>query len=181
MKRVLLTGASGDIGGRLRKLLKPVYPELRLSDIKVPPDLAPDEPFVAADLSNLDQVEKAAAGMDGIVDLGGFSVEGPWETILQSKISAAELSRPRIARVLSGSSLPRPISGRLLSSHTIASARNPCAPGLAVRRQQGVRRGMVPSTPTSTVCECCACRIGNFGDEPIDKRRLSIWLKPEDS
>ena len=39
MKRVLLTGAAGDIGGRLRKLLKPVYPELRLSDIKKPADL----------------------------------------------------------------------------------------------------------------------------------------------
>jgi uronate dehydrogenase len=23
-------------------------------------------------------------------------------------------------------------------------------------------------------------RIGNFGDEPVDRRRLSIWLKPED-
>ena len=23
-------------------------------------------------------------------------------------------------------------------------------------------------------------RIGNFGDKPIDQRRLSIWLKPED-
>ena len=23
-------------------------------------------------------------------------------------------------------------------------------------------------------------RIGNFGDAPIDERRLSIWLKPED-
>ena len=42
MKRVLLTGAAGDIGGRLRKLLKPVYPELRLSDIKKPADLGPD-------------------------------------------------------------------------------------------------------------------------------------------
>ena len=33
-KLVLLTGAAGDVGGRLRKLLKPVYPGLRLSDIK---------------------------------------------------------------------------------------------------------------------------------------------------
>src|SRR3989442_62801 len=23
-------------------------------------------------------------------------------------------------------------------------------------------------------------RIGNFGDAPVDERRLSIWLKPED-
>ena len=34
MARILLTGAAGDIGTRLRKILKPVYPKLRLSDIK---------------------------------------------------------------------------------------------------------------------------------------------------
>ena len=39
MKRVLLTGASGDIGTRMRKLLKPIYPELILSDLKAPADL----------------------------------------------------------------------------------------------------------------------------------------------
>ena len=29
------------------------------------------------------QVEKIVAGVDGIVHLGGYSIEGPWETILQ--------------------------------------------------------------------------------------------------
>src|SRR5262245_7402192 len=86
MKRVLLTGAAGDIGGRLRKLLKPIYPDLRLSDIKKPADLAGDEPFVAADLARMDEVEKIVDGIDGVIHLGGFSVEGPWETILQSNI-----------------------------------------------------------------------------------------------
>ena len=43
MKRVLLTGAAGDVGGRLRRLLKPVYAELRLSDLKPPADLAADD------------------------------------------------------------------------------------------------------------------------------------------
>ena len=59
MKRILMTGAAGDIGGRLRKLLKPVYPNLRLSDIRTPTDLKSDETFVGADLADLDQVEKA--------------------------------------------------------------------------------------------------------------------------
>jgi len=42
MQRVLVTGAAGGIGSRLRKLLKGIYPEIRWSDVKVPPDLAPD-------------------------------------------------------------------------------------------------------------------------------------------
>ena len=52
MKRVLLTGAAGGIGGRLRKILKPIYPDLRLSDIKRPADLGNDETFMAAELAN---------------------------------------------------------------------------------------------------------------------------------
>ena len=34
MPRILLTGAGGGIGTRLRKLLPPIYPDLVLSDLK---------------------------------------------------------------------------------------------------------------------------------------------------
>ncbi|HEX7203856.1 MAG TPA: NAD-dependent epimerase/dehydratase family protein, partial [Xanthobacteraceae bacterium] len=71
MQTVLVTGAAGGIGTRLRQLLKGVYRELRLSDVKRPPDLGPDETFVAADLANMAEVERAVAGVDGIVHLGG--------------------------------------------------------------------------------------------------------------
>jgi hypothetical protein len=81
MKSVLITGAAGDVGTRLRKLLKGVYPQLRISDVREPADLGEDEHFVPADLADYAQVEHIVAGVDGIVHLGGFSVEGPWETI----------------------------------------------------------------------------------------------------
>src|SRR6266700_783797 len=86
METVLITGAAGDIGGRRRSLLKGVYPRLRLSDLKAPADLAADEVFIKADLAQTAEVEQAVAGVDGIVHLGGFSVEGPWETILSANI-----------------------------------------------------------------------------------------------
>src|SRR5689334_3486802 len=86
MKRVLLTGAGGDIGGRLRKLLPAIYPELRLSDIRPPADLRSDEQFVAAELGNLAEVEAAVDGIEGIIHLGGHSAEGSWETILNANI-----------------------------------------------------------------------------------------------
>ena len=34
MKKVLITGASGDVGTRLRKILSGAYPDIRISDIK---------------------------------------------------------------------------------------------------------------------------------------------------
>src|SRR6185295_19117069 len=82
--RVLMTGAGGGIGTRLRKLLPPIYPDLLLSDIKPPADLGANEKFVAAELADLAQVRKVVTGIDGIIHLGGFSVEGPWETILNA-------------------------------------------------------------------------------------------------
>ena len=72
MQTVLVTGAAGAIGTRLRKLLKGVYPNLRLSDIKPPADLAADETFTQADLASFTEVERAVTGVQGIVHLGGF-------------------------------------------------------------------------------------------------------------
>src|SRR5580698_7656504 len=86
MKNVLITGAAGDIGSRLRKLLKGVYPHIRSSDIRMPADLTANEDFIAADLADFAQVQKIVAGIEGIVHLGGFSVEGPWDTIHSANI-----------------------------------------------------------------------------------------------
>ena len=86
MRTVLVTGAAGGIGTRLRKLLKGVYPQVRWSDIRPPLDLSSDETFVQADLADLAQVENAVAGVDGIVHLGGVSVEHPWDLVLTANI-----------------------------------------------------------------------------------------------
>ncbi|MFZ0058346.1 MAG: NAD-dependent epimerase/dehydratase family protein, partial [Pseudolabrys sp.] len=80
MQTILITGAAGDVGTRLRRLLKGVYPRIRISDIRKPADLRADEEFIAADLADYGQVEKITAGTEGIVHLGGYSVEGPWDT-----------------------------------------------------------------------------------------------------
>jgi len=85
MQKILITGAAGDVGTRLRKLLKGVY-SLRVSDIRKPADLGADDEFVAADLGDYEQTKQITAGIDGIVHLGGYSVEGPWETIHKSNI-----------------------------------------------------------------------------------------------
>src|ERR1700686_5110990 len=86
MKTIIITGTAGDIGSRLRKLLKGTYPHIRSSDIRKPAELTADVFFIAADLADYAQVEKIVAGVDGIVHLGGFSVEGPWDTILNANI-----------------------------------------------------------------------------------------------
>jgi uronate dehydrogenase len=85
-KRILITGASGYLGGVLRQALPTPELVLRLSDKRPPETSRPGEDFVTADLAAYDQVAPLMDGIDAVVHLGGYSVEGPWEEILPANI-----------------------------------------------------------------------------------------------
>ena len=182
MQNVVVTGASGGIGTRLRRLLKGVYPNIRWTDIAPPKDLAPDENFVKADLARMDEVEAVIEGAQGVVHLGGFSVEGPWETILQSNIIGCynlfEAARRKgVERIVFASSnhavgfYPR---------NRVIDANVPARPDsrYGVSKAFGEALGALYAYKHGLRVTCL--RIGNFADIPADQRRLSIWLKPED-
>jgi uronate dehydrogenase len=181
MQKILITGAAGDVGTRLRKLLKGVY-SLRVSDIRKPADLGADDEFVAADLGDYEQTKQITAGIDGIVHLGGYSVEGPWETIHKSNIVGCynlfeAAYRSGVKRIVFASSnhavgfYPRDrkigvdVTVRPDSRYGVSKAF-----GEAVGALYADKHGL------GVTC----IRIGNVGDKPLDKRRLSIWIKPED-
>src|SRR5262245_23379671 len=88
MKKILITGAAGDVGSHLRRELAGRY-ALRLSDIRPVADVSPDEEFVRGDCASLRDMLKATKGVEAVVHLGGFSVEGDWETILRANIVGA--------------------------------------------------------------------------------------------
>jgi uronate dehydrogenase len=182
MQKILVTGAAGDVGSRLRKLLKGIYPSIRWSDIRTPDDLAADEEFIAADLSQMAEVEKIVEGVEGIVHLGGFSVEGPWDTILQSNIVGTynmfeAAYRANVKRVVFAS-----------SNHAVGfyprdkriGINMPVRPDsrYGVSKAFGEAIGAFYADKHGLRVTCL--RIGNVGDAPLDQRRLAIWLKPED-
>jgi uronate dehydrogenase len=182
MKSVLITGAAGGIGTRLRRLLKGVYPHLRLSDLKTPADLAAEDEFLAADLADLAAVEKIVDGVDGIIHLGGHSVEGPWETILSANIVGChnlfEAARRRhVQRIVFASSNHAvgfyPRARRIGVDHHVRPDSR-----YGVSKAFGEALGALYAFKHGLRVTCI--RIGNFGDVPIDRRRLSIWIKPED-
>ena len=182
MKTVLITGAAGGIGTRLRTLLKGVYPDLRLSDVSTPANLAAGEKFVQADLANLAQVEKAVEGVEGIVHLGGFSVEGPWETILNANIIGCynlfdAAHRKGVKRIVFASSNHAVgFYPRRRKIGTDEPVRPDSRYGLS--KAFGEALGALYAYKHGLRVTCL--RIGNFGDMPLDRRRLAIWLKPED-
>jgi uronate dehydrogenase len=182
MPTVLVTGAAGGIGTRLRQLLRGLYPNIRLSDLKQPADLAADETFVAADLANMAEVERVVAGVDGIVHLGGFSVEGPWETILQSNIIGCynlfeAARRHGVERVVFAS-----------SNHAVGfyprqrkiGVDEPVRPDSRYGVSKAFGEALAALYAYKHGLKVTSIRIGNFGDVPVDRRRLSIWLAPQD-
>ena len=182
MPRILMTGASGGIGTSLRKLLPPIYPDLLLSDLKPPADLGANEKFKAAELSDLAQVEAICEGVDGILHFGGYSVEGPWDDILQSNIIGCynlfEAARKKgVKRVVFASS--NHAVGFYPRHHRIGTdvtARPDSRYGVSKVFGEAVGALYADKHGLGVTC----LRIGNFGDKPLDHRRLSIWLKPED-
>jgi uronate dehydrogenase len=182
MKKVLLTGASGDIGTRLRKLLKPIYPELILSDLKTPANLGADETFVPADLSKFNEVLSVVNGVEGIVHLGGFSVEGPWETILNSNI----IGTYNLYEAARQSGVKRIVFAS--SNHAVGFHPREKTIGTEVTMLPDGRYGLSKMFGEGLGAlyaykhglGSLAIRIGNVGDKPLDRRRLAIWLKTED-
>ncbi len=181
MKRILLTGASGAIGSRLRKLLTPHY-GLVLTDLEPPGGLEPQETFLAADLADAASIERAAAGVEGIVHLGGQSIESSWETILRSNIEGTynlfEAARKQgVKRVVFASS--NHAVGFYPREQTIGTQVLPLPDTrYGVSKVFGEALGALYAYKYGLGVLCI--RIGNVSAIPADERRLAIWLKPED-
>jgi len=182
MHRVLITGAGGGIGRSLRESLRGIYPVLRISD-RVPLAAAQSgEEVVYADLADLAAVERIVAGVDGIIHLGGISGENEWEVILQSNIIGTynlfeAARRARVKRIIVAT-----------SNHAVGFyARDHIIDHRVVPRPDS-RYGVSKAFAEALACLYAdkhgigflCTRIGNFGPQPIDKRRLSIWISPRD-
>jgi uronate dehydrogenase len=182
MQKILVTGAAGGIGTRLRKLMKGLYPSIRWSDIRKPDDVAADEDFAVADLADLAAVRKIVEGVDGVVHLGGYSIEGPWDTILNSNIVGCynmfeAAYRAGVKRVVFASS--NHAMGFYPRTQTIGvnvTVRPDSRYGISKAFGEAVGAFYADKHGLRVTC----LRIGNVGDAPLDQRRLAIWLKPED-
>jgi uronate dehydrogenase len=182
MRTVLVTGAAGGIGTRLRKLFKGIYPQIRWSDLRPPSDLASDEMFVQADLADLLQVENMVRGVEGIVHLGGLSIEHSWDAILNANIVGCynlfeAARRQKVKRIVFAS-----------SNHAVGfyprkrkiGVDEPLRPDsrYGVSKAFGEAMGALYAFKHGLRVTCL--RIGNFADAPADHRRLAIWLNPDD-
>lgn len=181
-EKLLLTGAAGGLGKALRERLKANCSVLRLSDVQAFGEAAAGEEVVLADLADAAAVSAMVKGVDAIVHLGGFSVEGPFEPIFQANILGAynlyEAARKHgVKRVVFASS--NHVTGFYRQSETIDSSYPPRPDGLyGVSKAFGedLSRFYFDRYGIETAC----VRIGSSYLEPKDRRMLATWLSFDD-
>ncbi len=181
MKTVLITGAAGNVGSHLRRELAGRY-NLRLSDIVPVKDVAPGEKQARGDVAKLADMLRVTKGVDAIVHLGGFSAEGPWESILQANIigcyNVFEAARRNgVKRVLFASS--NHAAGFYRRDVKIDHRVYPKPDSrYGVSKAFGEQIGSLYADKYGLEVFCM--RIGNVNPVPPDRRRLSIWISPRD-
>lgn len=180
--RLVMTGAAGGVGTMIRPFLRKIATELVLSDRSEITDTIENEVSMAADLTDLDAMERLLKGADGLVHLGGQSVEGDWDAVLDANIiglyNTYEAARRqgcrrivfattnhvvgyyRRQRTIDHRVMPRPDSRYGVSK----------AFGEALGRMYADKHGL----------QVLNIRIGNVGEKPLDVRRLAIWISPRD-
>lgn len=181
MKKVLITGAAGSVGGHLRRELAGRY-RLRVSDVKPLDAVLEGEEFVPGDISNMDNALAMTRDMDAVVHLGGFSVEGPWETILEANIvglyNVFEAARRNGARRILFATSNHAV-GFYRRDETIDHRVYPRPDSrYGVSKVFGEALGSLYADKYGMEVFCI--RIGNLAPAPVDKRRLSIWISPRD-
>ena len=177
MKTVLITGATGDVGTHLARELAGKY-KLRLSDRR--PLKAKN--FVKADISKMADCLRITKGVDAIIHLGGYSVEGPWEGILQANIIGCyhmfeAARRNGVKRIVFPTS--NHATGFYRRDEKIDHRVYPRPDSrYGVSKVFGEALGSLYADKYGM--EVYMMRIGNVNPVPIDKRRLSIWFSPRD-
>ncbi len=181
MKTVLITGAAGNVGSHLRRELAGRY-NLRLSDIVAVKDISPGEKQARGDVAKMADMLRVTKGVDAIVHLGGFSAEGPWESILHANIigcyNVFEAARRNgVKRVLFASS--NHAAGFYRRDVKIDHRVYPKPDSrYGVSKAFGEQIGSLYADKYGLEVFCM--RIGNVNPVPPDKRRLSIWISPRD-
>ncbi len=183
LKRLLITGATGNLGSVCRARLGGLAETLRLSDREGLGDAAPNEELVHCDLGDKPAVEALVEGCDGVVHLGGQSVEAPWEVIRNANVDGV-FNLYEAAR--KSSVTPRIVFAS--SNHAIGFHKQTTRlDANALTRPDGLYgvskvfgEAIASMYHDKFGIETASIRIGSCFDAPRNHRMLSTWLSFDD-
>ena len=182
MKRILVTGAAGNLGKIVRVKLAGWADVMRLSDLNEISEAKSNEEIQCCDLGDKEAVMQLVEGCDGIIHLGGVSTENTFDSILNGNIVGTynlyEAARKHgVKRILFAS-----------SNHTIGfHERDTKLDADSVMRPDclyGVSKcygEMLASLYFDKFgIETARVRIGSCFEKPLDRRMLATWLSADD-
>lgn len=181
-RRLLLTGAAGNLGKQLRGKLAEWADIVRVSDIVPVSADAPHEEAMQVDLADRAAVHALLEGVDALVHLGGISVEAPFDDILQANIlglynvySAAQ--KQGVKRIVYAS------SNHAVGFHEVTEVLDTDAPhrpdgmyGLSKCFGEDLSRYYYDRFGLETVC----LRIGSSFEQPKNPRMMVTYLSYRD-
>lgn len=181
-EKVLITGAAGRLGSRLRGGLAPLARTIRLADRVAIGDLQPHEEAAVFELDDMDAVMAATEGVDCVVHFGGAPLESPWETILSANIRGSyniyEAARKQgVRRVVYASSV-HAIGYHPLEAHIDAQA--PHRPDSLYGLSKCFVEDLGRLYWDKFGIESVMLRIFSSFPEPADRRMLWSWLSFDD-
>jgi len=182
MQRLLITGAAGGIGRVMRSKLAGLADVIRLSDREGIEDLGAQEEFIQADLADRAAVERAVAGVDAIVHLGGVSTEAAFEPILQANI----VGLYHLYEAARAHGQPRILFAS--SNHTIGFYRQderidadaPVRPDSLYGVSKCFGEALARLYFHKFAQETAIVRIGSCFAKPTNHRMLATWLSYDD-
>jgi len=182
MKRLLITGAAGGLGSVCRQRLGHLADTLRVSSRSDLGQAATNEEIVYCDLADKAAVEDLVAGCDGIVHMGGQSVEAPWETIRNANIegvfnlyeAARKSGNPRIIYASSNHAIG------FHKQTTKLDATSPTRPDGLYGVSKVFGEAMASMYFDKFGIETAIVRIGSCFPEPVNHRMLSTWMSYDD-
>ena len=182
LEKLLVTGAAGGIARLVTGSLGTIAKSVRLSDIVEPNDIEPGAEFVRCDLGDEAAVSKLVEGCDGILHLGGISIEQDFRNILDGNIVGLH----NLYEAARAHGYPRIFQAS--SNHVIGFYRqNERLDAYAPHKPDswyGVSKSFGEAVALMYYHkfgqQTAIVRIGSCRNEPEDHRMLATWLAPED-
>lgn len=183
-KRLLLTGAAGNLGRELRPRLKAYCDTLRLSARgDTLGATGPGEELAPADLADKAAVFAALDGVEAVVHMGGVSTEQTWESILDGNITGMvnlyEAARHAgTKRIVFASS--NHVTG-FYRQDEVVSPRDPVRPDGFYGLSKCFGENLAQLYWDRFGLETVSLRIGSSFAAPKDRRMLATWMSFDDT
>ena len=182
-RRLLLTGAAGNLGRELRPRLKAYCDTLRLSHRAEMGAAGPGEEVVIAPLEDKAAVLALLKGVDAVVHMGGVATEQAWELILGANIvgmvNLYEAARANgVKRIVFASS--NHVTG-FYRQDQVVSPLDPVRPDGFYGLSKAFGENLAQLYWNKHGIETVSLRIGSAYAAPQDRRMLATWMSFDDT